>query len=69
MEFRGYFTYGLVLKRKIKAWSRMIVASEPSLVISNILCRVLRCVSIEVGRLTHATVLKRVIDSGFTPLN
>ncbi len=27
-EFRGYFNHGLVLQRKIKAWSRIIVASE-----------------------------------------
>ncbi len=46
IEFRGYFTYGLVLQRKMKAWSRMTVASEPSLVVSNILGRVLTCVSI-----------------------
>ncbi len=47
----------------------MIVASELSLVISNILCRVLTCVSIQIGRLTHVTVVKRGIDSGFRPLN
>ncbi len=69
IEFLGYFTHRLVLQRNIKAWSRMIVASELSLVISNILCQVLTCVSISIGRLTHTTVVKRVIDSGFKPLN
>ncbi len=38
IEFHGYFTHGLDLQRKIKAWSQMIVTSEPSLVTSDILC-------------------------------